>query len=358
MIYNDKVNALTSRGRVNLSPKDVSTPLIVGDQATFAERTKIYTSADDLIPDLTNGTTDPEYKAAVIAFAQPQPPAKIVVGRKDIADADYSVTMAAIYSESPDWFGISLVASRLVDDQLAVATWAQANDRMFAVSSADSDIIDVIEGTDATSIAALIKNGQFFNTAVIYHSAAATEYLDTGFVTYATQQPAGSYTMAGKAITGITTIDALTATQEKNVFDKNASIYSNFAGSPEIDFGNVGDGDFFDTVHFMYYSKIKLQEAIIGRMKKRGKIQYNETGFGDIQDVCTPVFEQLKINTGISENGYDEDNNQNAGWSMTFPDLATINPQDKSDRILRNVVINLWYTGAIHKVYMEINIVI
>lgn len=359
MKYDDIIKIATNKTRININPQDVATPLFVGPNATFTGRYKVYSEAgDELEADLTNGVDDPEYLAATIAFQQSPRPSKVMIGKKEAGDADYTVALNAIFAATQDFMGLS-IDSRVIADQQAASAWAQANERLCAHASSDANIIDQDVGTDTTSIAALTKNAQQFNTSVIYHSKANDEYIDFGYLTYGLQQPYGSYTLAGKAITGITQIDnQLTTTQYKNLFDKNVSCYTDVGGSPEINFGTVADGDFFDVVHFMYVSKIKLQEAMLGERKKRGKIKYNGSGFSSLQDACTPTFNQMVLNQAIEENNYDDDGNQIDGWQMIFPTREQIDPIDKGNRLLKNVVTNLWYTGAVHKVEMELNIII
>lgn len=123
----------------------------------------------------------------------------------------------------------------------AIAAWCESNDRLFICDSQDSPIVQVADGSDSTSIAAVVKSNSYRYTAVIYH-ANNGDFVAAAWAARCLPLNPGSETWAYKNLVGVTA-DTLTTTQRTNVLAKNASCYISLAGVSHTEFGQVGELD-------------------------------------------------------------------------------------------------------------------
>jgi hypothetical protein len=347
----DIVNIVITRDFRPISRQGFGTLLIVGPNATFADVTRIqfYTDLASIAADLTGGTSAPEYIAANAAFSQNPRPTTIAIGKKIVADADYTDALDGIFAVSKDFYGV-VIDSRVLADQQALITWVQANERIAAVASAEAAIVDQDQGTDTTSIAYYNQNGSYSRAIVLYSGSAATKYPDAAFLGSILPLTPGSYTGAYRELSG-ESVDDITATQAKNVHDKNASTYEEIGGINVVTFSRVGNGLFIDQIVLEDWIKARMTEDVFALIAGALKVPYTDDGITAVANAMRPSLQNAQVSGGISPHSFDPVTKQRTGGFVIDQPLASsISVTDKTNRLLPDMRFTYWEAGAIHTV--------
>ena len=264
------------------------------------------------------------------------------------ATEDIVDSLDEIVESDDDWYGLCIV-SRDKTKQTDVAEWTEAKRKVFAIASADADIVDTTDAGDTTTIAAIIKARAYTRSFVVFSTSAATEYPDAATLGRLLPYDPGTYTMKFKTLAGIT-VDALTATQSTNARAKHANTYEEIGAVNILREGTTGEGEFFDVIVFIDWLQARITEGVYQPLVNNLKIPYTEIGMAAIKGEIEKV---LKIGTergGISDYAQDSNKNQIGGFVVTLPAYADITTADKAARLLSGVKFTAWLAGAIHAV--------
>jgi len=185
----DIVTVSITRETKPVSQKGLGITLIVGPNASFSDATRIkyYGDLPSIAADLTNGVDDPEYKMAAVIFAQNPRVLLVAIGKKIAGDADYTESLNAISVVSNDFYGV-LVVSRADADQLDVAAWVIANERITALANSNTSIINSSEAEDSLQVAKLVFSDDLstgnatdisVNSVAMLPTVYLTSHLDT-----------------------------------------------------------------------------------------------------------------------------------------------------------------------------------
>lgn len=109
------INVSITRQTTSVTQAGFGTPGIIAEFETSKttpvfSRFRTYTSLTAMANEGW-GVTDGVYKAAQAIFSQNPKVSKIMVGRKDSADASWSAALSAIESETSDWYGFGVIIS-------------------------------------------------------------------------------------------------------------------------------------------------------------------------------------------------------------------------------------------------------
>ena len=253
---------------------------------------------------------------------------------ESIADA-----MAAVTQERDDWFFLG--CDSVVDaDVLALGAYAEANDKMYATATSDSDVWTVGTGDIASQLRAL----QYDNSIHFAHTQAESVQASGGVIgAMATTNP-GTTILGFKTFGGVP-FDNFTPTQEQIIKDKNSNFYTDVAGAGIFDIGRMASGQRFDTIRFSLWFKSRVAEAVFGLLKRKSdlnqKVSYDSTGYGQIRQAIKEV-----IDIGINRGAISEDIGRE--FSITFP--TTVSDNDRANRHLPDVNVTVYYTNAIETV--------
>lgn len=263
-----------------------------------------------------------------------------------IADA-----LDAIQTADDDWYGLMLV-SRTQADQLDAAEWIEANMKVCCLASSESDIVDLTDAGDTTSLAALLKAAGYARTFGIYSALAATEYPDAALLGKLFPYDPGTYTAKFKTLASIT-VDTLTATQSTNARDKNFNTYESIGGVSIVREGKVAEGEFIDVIIFVDWLDSNITADVYSHLVNQRKVPYTEGGMAGIKSIIEKRL-QIGLNRGgISPFSQDSDKNQNGGYIVTLPAFEGIPSVDKIARLLQDVEFVAWLAGAIHAVRID-----
>lgn len=275
----------------------------------------------------------------------------------DVASTDYAVKieskltityttattpgadLTAINTADDDWYGL-VYTERVEADVEAIMDWVEAEFKVFATASADANIKDQTDAVDVTTAAYYAKSQSLSRSAVFYHANAATQYLDAGFLAVTLVQDPGSYTGMFKTVSSVT-VDSLSATQEKNVKDKNANTYLTVAQVNITAEGKVGEGEYFDVIVFVDWLKSRMQERIYSVLVNSLKVPYTDAGIAAIEAEVT-----AQLQDGIAAKGLTN----NPQPTVTVPKAIDISAVDKANRELNGITFQATLAGAIHAV--------
>ena len=153
-------------------------------------------------------------------------------------------TMAACVAYDPDFYGIAM-ASRANADILAMANWAEANNKLFGTCVSGADVLD---GADNTDIASQLMLGNYYRTFCFYHEDTA-DYPEVAVMSRCFTAVPGSETWALKRLAGVK-VDPLTETQFNVLKAKNVNTFERFRNLSLTQTGKVSAGEWIDVIRF------------------------------------------------------------------------------------------------------------
>lgn len=344
MSLSEIVNITITKETKGVSRVGFGTPMIVGPNATFAGRVQFYTDLASLATDLTNGTADPEYKAAAAIIAQNPRVVRFAIGREDVGDTNMTDSLNAINAENSDWYGF-IIVDRTEATQLLAAAWAETVVKIFSVTDA------VLASTLRTAL----DTAAYERTIYTYHAlvAAADQYIDAALLGKLLPFDPGTYTAMFKTLSGIS-VDSLTTTESTAIRDENGNTYEEIGGRNIVREGKVSSGDYLDLIIFVDWLQARMQESVYAVLVNNPKVPYDDTGIEMISNAMESPLKTGQNRGAISpENFASDDGRQIGGYNITVPALEDIPDADKQNRLLQDVEFTAWYSGAIHTVQIN-----
>ena len=262
------------------------------------------------------------------------------------ATESLSAALTAIKASDNTWYAI-INPVRTDVDNISIATWTEANKKIFFAASADPLII---ASTDTASIAYDFHNRSLARSAAIHHLLAASQFADAALLGKILPYTPGSYTAKFKTLAGISA-DMLTTSQETNALAKAANIYTEVGGRNIVQAGSVGEGEWIDTIILVDWIEARIKEEVYSVLVNNLKVPYDDRGIAAIQAAISRPLDEAISNGGLTRIQFDPDTKlQIGGYVVNVPKASDISPTDKNLRQLRNVTFTAWLAGAIHAV--------
>lgn len=250
-------------------------------------------------------------------------------------DPGVATDLAEIKLIDNTWYGLTtLYNSKLY--AMAVAGFAEANEKLYAVSSSDSDIAKEPLLT-ATDLFQSLQAASFFRSAPIYHDNSGS-FVDAAWLGLCLPLDPGSETWKFKTFAGVPATK-LTATWQKNIQDKSGNIYYNVAGRNITSEGKVSSGEFIDVIRFRDWLKARMQERIATRLFNSKKVPFTDEGISIIENEI-----RAQLREGVTVGGLVD------GFTVTVPKARDITPALKALRTLSLAEFDSVLAGAIHAV--------
>lgn len=290
-------------------------------------------------------TTDAVYKMATSIFSQDPRPAKIVVGRRDAADASWAAAFAAIQAENDQWYGFSIVPTETVAADIKtelqeVATWVETQTKLFWLQSDEGDILNSGLTTDLFSV--LKAAGRRRTVQMYRETTELAQYAPIGWFAEGAPYKPGSSTYAYKQIAG-STPSGLTPAGKASVLAKNGNTYTSVAGSMVTQKGVVAKGEFIDIVVFQDWLVAAIQEAIYSQLIVTRKMSYDDPGIVATGSIVNGVLEEGVRNGGI----------QSGSIVLTLPKYKDIPSADRAARKLTGIKFRAFLQGAAQEFEFE-----
>jgi len=274
-------------------------PLLMVDETTSSlggDTVRIYTDTAGAQTDVTAGELSAAAFAAVTAaFSQRTPPASVMIGLKEIADA-YDVALAKIIAVNDDFYTIA-TESRTPVDQMLISTAVEALNKLYILQSSDADWLTA--GLPAAYAAIAGRE----RTAVVYHDTN-TEWADFAWaanrLVFDPDVKSAPWDAAVQGVAGLAT--APNSTQKANL-DANFANHGLPYGAEVffVDPGVSAAGRALHEIETADWYDARLQESIAGlktAASARGdKIVIGPTGQGQVLAEISALF-QRGVNAG------------------------------------------------------------
>lgn len=265
------------------------------------------------------------------------------------ADPGIATDLTAINNENAAWYGLVTLfnSSALV---LAAAAWVEANTKLYAADSLDTQIATVAETPAATDLAHVMKGDSFARSWCFFHPAnddfAAAAELGRFFPI----DPGGE-TWRMKSLAGVSAKN-YTATEIANLKAKNASWYygigaANTNSTTPVIGGNAVDaaGEYIDVVRFIDWFTANLQGDLADMVIQAMKIPFTNPGIDAVESKV-----RARIDAGIAAGGIAA----NPVPVVTAPDVSDVTSADKTARNLEGVNAQFTLAGAIHHITVNV----
>lgn len=346
MPIEDFVDVTVTKEGGAVTRQGFGTPVFLNANVIDPNRVNYYASLTE-ITDAGHLITSELYKWATIVFSQNPAPNRVASGRQDAGDAgDFVVTLVAMEVEdSTGWY---FVNAEVRDDvnltALAAAIEARKKVGVWQTSSAA-----LLAGTGG-NIGEVLRLAAYKRSFLLYHDDD-TEYLDAGMTAIAAaadlDAPRGQITWALKQISGVPT-DALTLAQETFVKAENANLHVEVGGRGVTTNGTSSEGEFMDVQTTLDWLFFRTQERVFAALATTStKVPFTNEGIalvvGEVQAV---------MNLGVANGHLSGD----VLPVVTAPDIADIQPADKTARLLQTVQGTGVLAGAIHKAKVNIKV--
>ena len=260
--------------------------------------------------------------------------------------------MEAVTADDGNFYGIGL-ASREEKDILAMAEWAEANEKLFATATAKDGAYQSDVDTDLGS---KLKAKNFYRTYWFYH-ALENEFPELALSRCFTSYPGGE-TWALKKLAAITT-DNLSATKlkaicgDKNNSGKNGNAFVPFRNISCTQGGMVAAGEWIDVIRFRDWLKEEISVNVFNLLINREKVPYTDEGIAQVEARIRDALVLGQRRGGVAPTEYDEDGRENLGFTVTVPLASSVSANTKAKRKLTDVFFTARLAGAIHFVEIK-----
>jgi hypothetical protein len=254
-------------------------------------------------------------------------------------------TMAAIVKYDNDWYGWAL-ADRTPATILAAAAWTESVRKLFGTAIAEPGAYDPDVTTDTGY---LLYNDNYYTTFWFYHEKAATDFPETAVFARCFAVLPGGETWALKKLAGVTT-DPLTETQYIAITKKNGNTFERFRNISITQNGKVAAGEWIDVIRFRDWLQEEITVNVFNMLINRDKVPYTDDGIALIEARIRQALELGQRRGGIAPTEYDEDGNENLGFTIEVHLASNISANQKASRVLTDVKFTARLAGAIHVV--------
>lgn len=333
-----------------------------GDDGNVTEKTYSYTndegSSDDVLQGLSTAVTGDEnallsasYSDGVLTLQakDPSKPFALKVSSMlsvELGSVTESVaqTMAAVMNSDSDFYGVAFT-SKEQDDVLAMAEWAESAGKLYGTSFGGDTVKNSEMTTDTGS---QLKAKNYYRTFWFYHSVE-NEYPEVAVMARCFAVDPGGETWALKKLAGIT-VDPLTETEFNAITGKNGNTFELFRNVSVTQNGKVAAGEWIDIIRFRDWLEEEIKTNVFNLLINRDKVPYTDAGIAAIESRIREALELGQSRGGIAPTEYDEDGNQNLGYTISVPLAANISANTKANRELTDVTFTARLAGAIHVV--------
>lgn len=243
----------------------------------------------------------------------------------------------AVQASSDDWYGIALT-SRAIQDVISTANWTETRPKLFGTASSELAIIDQSANDDVTSLAYILSSAGYTRTFLMYHQDANDDFPECAWFGRCLPLEPGSETWKFKRLATIS-YSKLSTTQSINAQQKSANTYQFVGGFGITAEGTVSSGEFIDIIRGVDWLTARIQEFVFFVLVNNNKVPYTDAGIALIE---AEVRRALEL--GVANNFLAAD----PQYTVTVPSAASVDPQDKANRLLKNVNFQATLAGAIH----------
>lgn len=248
----------------------------------------------------------------------------------------YVDALEAVEQENNSWYGIVLDTHtpQVVED---ISDAINARRKLFGTSTADT----VTPTTGTTDIAKILSDKTADRTYGVYLPTADTDFPEAAWMGAQLPYTPGSNDWDFKRATGVT-VSTLTDTQRVNLRAKNCNMYTTVAGVNIFQDGDTFGGSPIDEIVGIDWLYARLQEGVYFRLINSLKVPMTNAGLAIIENEIRSVLSQAESNGLIDR-----------GWTVNTPDVSSISPTLRAQRIAGVFVFRARLAGSIRKVQIN-----
>ena len=341
-----RVDVQVSLGIAPISTSSFDSALFLADiaDADFAQAFKVYSSQTEVLVDFLETSDVAIYSALV--FAGNFRPSKLYVVKYGSANSVALTPVQALTAQmntDPDFYYVS-IDSNADATVTGLAAYCESQYKMFVNSTQQADALNSVATTDILSV---LQDASYNHVITLYKPDADTTLPQGGIVGAMASIPAGVSTLEDKTLVGVA-VSGLSTTARTSLEGKNGGYYSTIAGVNSYFNSKVASGQFFDTIVFSDWLRARIGEAVYSTMKRESdggrKISYDNKGKVKIEQAIYTVLNQGLSNGSISDE---------IAPKVRIPTNAEISDAERAGRVLPNVVVELLYSNAVHKVLVR-----
>jgi Protein of unknown function (DUF3383) len=307
----------------------------------------IITDPDELVDTFGVLVTDPLYKAASTFFSQIPHGYKLYIGL-DAGSANVDDDLIAITNENNDWYGFVDV-SHDENRTLDIAAYMEAHEKIFFTTLNAPDNITAA-ATDTTSVAYNLSNGNYYRTAW-WWTPDKTNFIDVAAAGKMFTKYPGQETWANQRLAAVQST-FLSETTYNNIFGKNGNSFEPFRNIHMTQNGKVSGGEWIDVIRFRDWLCEEIKIRIFQQMVDN-RIPYTDPGIAIIRSRLQQALDFGVTRGGIAPPEVNLEGDYVPSYTIQVPLSMTISPNDKANRILRDVYFTARLTGAIHVVEIQ-----
>lgn len=341
-------------------------------------KTTAITQADELF-DYGFTTKDAVYIAAKVAFSQNPAPSNIYVCiRKEISDSkETSISESAKNSDAEEilkddsiaiyedikntlartkgevsFYGVYLTEFDSEDDIRGVATWVEANEKLFGFEYTDIDKCPIKDASLYRSFGVFSGKADGYG---IDEQPIENQYAALALMAKCFGYTPGTETWHLKELTTI--VPSTLSTDDKKVLEENhINSFRRYAGSNVTFGGKVLAGEWIDVIRFRDWLKAEMQMNVFKALKSNRKVPFTDAGIGLIEGQIEATLAKGQTLGGIMPTEYDSDDNEILGFTVTVPLAADLTEAERKSRKLTGCRYTARLAGAIHAVEIQGNL--
>jgi len=367
------LNAIVSY-TVNVSPGFAAVPgfnelLILGPSIKIPVATRVY-EFSSLSAMLSYGflTSDPEYLAAAIYFAQSPAPSKVMIGRRDKTTSPIETVLQALTAcrtASRNWY-MAVCLEAAAADHLACAGFMESASPLsvYGFTTADANVI--LSSPSPTDICTALKALSYKRTIGQYSTQSL--YAIAGILGYACGQNSGlansAFTLKFKQEVGVTP-EPMDVNALGIIEGKNCNLYVNYNSFYNFfEQGVMVNGWFFDRVINLDMLGTNIQLNVANLLYASDRVPQTEAGVSQIvsaiHDACEAAYTVGYLGPGTWRGPAV----MNLNYGDALPRGYVIQPQrlsdqssaDKAARKAPPIYVCIVEAGAIHSLVVQVNV--
>lgn len=252
-------------------------------------------------------------------------------------DPGIATDLSAVRTEldgNDDWYVLISEASSAAEIA-ALAAAIEPLRKLYVSCSADDDV-----PTSATDdIGSTLEAANYGRSAIMWHTKTAGFPEGAWSGVMLTYDP-GAATWRNKALAGITATK-VSESERLELVGKRVNHYIPVGGGLDLTAEGVVSGpEFIDTVRFIDALVSRIEENQAALLASVPKIPYTPGGAALIENTL-----RADLAWGVEVGGLAAD----PPPFVNMPNVLTVDPQDRADRVLRNIEFGARLAGAVHE---------
>lgn len=339
------IDVSVSLGTQPITTATFDSAVVLADltDVAFPSAYKVYDTLAAVAVDFA--TTTPAYKLAALSFNGKFKAKQVYVVKYRTAGTlltPVAALTALLATDSKPYY--ILCDTRVKATRLALAAFCNAEDKVHVHSTQEAGVLVPATTTD---IGSELKTLAYDTTLTLYSATADSAYSEGGVVGAFANIPAGTSSLEFKTMQGVA-VDTLDATQRSACEAKNVAYYATIADTNCVLNSKMASGQFLDTIVFSHWLSARVKESLFGLLKRKSdlglKVSYDDAGFDQIRQAIWNV-----INVGLANGSISQD----VRPVVRTPEREDILEADRANRILPDVIVEVLYTSAVHKVLVR-----